>query len=32
VAMWNDTIIGVIVILLALWAATTFDRPVTPQM
>jgi hypothetical protein len=30
VAMWNDTVVGVVVILLALWAATTFDQPVTP--
>ena len=31
-ALGNDLIVGVVVILLALWAATTFDQPVTPQM
>jgi len=32
VAMWNDIIVGIVVILLALWATTTFDKPITPQM
>jgi hypothetical protein len=30
-AMWNDIIVGVVVIVLAAWAATTFGRP-APQM
>jgi hypothetical protein len=29
-AMWNDIIVGVVVIVLAAWAATTFGRP-APQ-
>ena len=32
VAMWNDIIVGVVVIVLAAWAATTFGKPVAPQM
>ena len=30
-AMWNDIIVGVVVIVLAAWAATTFGRP-APQL
>jgi hypothetical protein len=30
-AMWNAIIVGVVVIVLAAWAATTFGRP-APQM
>jgi hypothetical protein len=29
-AMWNSIIVGVVVIVLAAWAATTFGRP-APQ-
>lgn len=29
IALWNDLIVGIIVIVLALWAATTFDKPAT---
>jgi hypothetical protein len=32
VAMWNDIIVGVVVIVLSAWAATTFGKPVAPQM
>ena len=32
VAMWNDIIVGVVMIVLAAWAATTFGKPVAPQM
>lgn len=31
VAMWNDAIVGIVVIVLALWAATRFGRPMAPQ-
>jgi hypothetical protein len=29
-ALWNDIIVGVVVIVLATWAATAFGRP-APQ-
>jgi hypothetical protein len=31
IALWNDAIIGILVIILAGWAATSYGRPAAPQ-